>query len=97
MTNKMRTLDDLLTEKYGAIGTEARIAFENRAKAFALGEMLKEQRQKAKLTQQELANKIGEKKDLISKIEIGDINVPLSMIFRVVEMGLNKQLQFSII
>ena len=57
------SFDEILNEEYGAMGTPERMKFEADAEAFCLAETLKEQRRLAGLTQQELADKIGTKKN----------------------------------
>ena len=47
--------NDKLNERYGAPGTPSRDAFEARAKAWYYAELLKEERKRQKLTQQQLA------------------------------------------
>lgn len=51
-----------LTGRYGARGSEKRTEFEIKAKAFLIGELIKEERKNAKMTQEQLADKIGAKK-----------------------------------
>ena len=55
-------IEDLITEDFGAEGTPTRVEFDADIDAFILGERLKEERQKAGLTQEQLAEKIGTKK-----------------------------------
>lgn len=57
--------NDKLNERYGAPGTPSRDAFEARAKAWYYAELLKEERKRQKLTQQQLADKIGKKREYI--------------------------------
>ena len=45
-------IEDLITEDFGAEGTPTRMEFDADADAFILGERLKEERQKAGLTQE---------------------------------------------
>ena len=45
--------DELLDIKYGKLETEKRDEFEMKAKAFIVGEMIKEERKKAHLTQED--------------------------------------------
>ena len=52
-------IEDLITEDFGAIGTEERNEFENGCEAFIIGEQLKAERLKAGMTQEQLAAKIG--------------------------------------
>lgn len=56
------SIEDLITEDFGALGTEERNAFEASCEAFIIGEQLKAERLKAGMTQEQLAAKIGTKK-----------------------------------
>lgn len=90
--NNIKTFEDLLNHKYGAKGTSQRDDFHARAKAYYICEMLKEERKKAKLTQTQLAERADMKKEVISRIENGKIDVQLSTFLRVIE-GLGLQLK----
>jgi HTH-type transcriptional regulator/antitoxin HipB len=94
--NKVVSWDTHLDEKYGAHGTPTRTEFEMKAQAFILGELLKEERVKANLTQAEMAEKIGTKKSYISRIENGRADIQLSTLYRLIEQGLNRKLELSI-
>jgi len=56
------TFDEHLDERYGKIGTKSRTEFEIKAKSFAIGEILREARKEAQMTQEELAQKTGTRK-----------------------------------
>ena len=88
--------EDLLKEKYGKKGTPTRDKYEADSLAFSLGVMLKEARQKAKITQKELADKTGTKKSYISRIEKGKSDIQISTYQRLIEAGLGKHLNISI-
>ena len=45
------SIEDLITEDFGALGTEERNAFEASCEAFIIGEQLKAERLKAGMTQ----------------------------------------------
>lgn len=92
-----RTFDELLDIKYGKPGTPTREEFEEKAVAFMVGEMIKEARKKAKLTQDDLADRIGTKKSYISRIENGKIDIQLSTLFKIFEEGLGKKIGISVI
>ncbi len=65
MENKdLKTFDQHLDERYGKSGSMQRTEFEIKAKAFAIGELIKEERLSAHLTQEQLAEKTGTKKVL---------------------------------
>ncbi|HAQ37817.1 MAG TPA: helix-turn-helix transcriptional regulator [Saprospiraceae bacterium] len=90
------TFEDHLNERYGPVGSEKRTEFEAKAKAFVIGELLKEERLEAKLTQEELADKIGAKKSYISRIENGKTDIQLSTLFKLFEFGLGKRINIII-
>jgi len=92
-----KTFDELLDIKYGKPGTAARVEFEEKAIAFMVGEMIKEARKKAQLTQDDLAERIGTKKSYISRIENGKIDIQLSTLFKIFEEGFGKKLGISVI
>lgn len=73
-----------------------RTEFESGAKAFVIGELLKEERAKANLTQEALAEKTGTRKSYISRIENGRADIQLSTLFKLIEQGLNKKLELYI-
>jgi len=88
--------DELLDIKYGNLGTEKRDEFEVKAKAFIVGEMIKAERKKAHLSQEELAKKTGTKKSYISRLENGKIDIQISTLFKIFEEGLGKKLGLTI-
>jgi DNA-binding XRE family transcriptional regulator len=90
------TFEEHLDQRYGKTGTEKRTDFEIKAKAFAIGEILREARKEAKLTQEELALKTGTRKSFISRIENGHSDIQLSTLYRIVEIGFGKKISLSI-
>lgn len=90
------TLDELLDVEYGKPGTPEREQFDADAAAFCLAETLKEERLKAGLTQQQLAERIGTKKTYISRLENGKADVQLSTLFRIFE-GLGRRVSLTIL
>lgn len=94
--NKIANWDNVLSKKYGKVGTPARTNFETKAQAFVIGELLREERGKANLTQEALAEKTGTKKSYISRIENGRADIQLSTLYRLFEQGLNRKLELYI-
>ncbi len=90
------TFDEHLDQRYGSIGTKERTEFEIKAKAFAIGEIIRNARKEAQMTQEELANKTGTKKSFISRIENGRSDIQLSTLYRLVEIGFGKKVDLSI-
>jgi DNA-binding XRE family transcriptional regulator len=90
------TFDEHLDKRYGKIGTAGRTEFEIKAKAFAIGEILRDARKEAKMTQEQLAIKTGTRKSFISRIENGHSDIQLSTLYRLVEIGFGKRVNLSI-
>ncbi len=90
------TFNEHLTNRYGKRGTETRTEFEIKAKAFLIGEVIKEERRIAKMTQEQLAEKIGAKKSFISRIENGRSDILLSTLYRLLEFGLGKKVELTV-
>ena len=88
--------EDLLNEEYGKKGTLERDKYEAESLAFRLGVMLKEARKEAMMTQEELAKKTGTKKSYISRIERGQSDIQISTYYKLIEIGLGKNLNISI-
>ena len=94
--NQISTFNDYLDETYGKVGTKTRTDFDIKAKAFAIGEIIKEERRLAKMTQEELARRTGTRKSFISRIENGHSDIQLSTLYRLIEQGLGKKINLSI-
>lgn len=91
-----KNFDELLDIKYGKIGTEKREDFEERAQHYTISEMLKVARKEAKMTQEQLAEKVGTKKSYISRLENGKCDIQLSTLYRIFEFGLGKRINLLI-
>ncbi len=94
--SSITTFEKHLEKRYGQVGEEKRTAFEAKAKAFAIGEFIKEERRLSKMTQEQLAEKTGTKKSFISRIENGKSDIQLSTLYRIFEIGLGKKISFTI-
>ena len=96
MKKNITTWDEHLEKRYGKIGTKKRDTFERQSKTFIIGELIKEERRLANMTQEELATKAGTKKSYISRIENGNSDIQLSTLFKIIEKGLGRRLSFNI-
>ncbi|TVQ16508.1 MAG: XRE family transcriptional regulator [Bacteroidetes bacterium] len=96
MIKNAKNFDELLDLKYGKIGTEKRDTFEERAQYYVISEVLKEARKEAKMTQEQLAEKVGTKKSYISRLENGKCDIQLSTLYRIFEFGLGKRINLLI-
>lgn len=87
----MKKIDDskfvdsevLFTQRYGEPNSEARKQFENEATAYYYGTLLKEKRKILKLTQRNLADRVGTTRSYIARIEKGETNIQLSTFLRI--------------
>lgn len=87
---KLKTADGLFDERYGKTGTPERNEFEAKAKAWYYAEILRDARKKEKITQKELAEKIGKKREYIALLEQGKTDMQLSTFLRISQaLGLN--------
>ena len=85
--------DAVLDAKFGEEGSPERTATEDRAYAFFTGQIIEEARKKAKMTQAELAEKIGTNKSYISRVETGRTEPKVSTFYRIASaLGLSVQL-----
>lgn len=84
--NKIATLpttNALLDEKYGLEGTPEREEFNAKAIAWYYGTLLRNRRRELKLTQREVAEKIGREQTYIARVERGKADIQLSSFFRI--------------
>ena len=95
-TMNLTPIEDLITEDFGAVGTPERDQFEMECDAFIIGEQLKNERQKAGLTQEQLADKIGTKKSFISRVERGHADIQLSTFVKLFR-GLGRQISVRVL
>ena len=75
---QLKTGSQHLTEKYGERGTPSREEFEAKTKAWYYAELLRDERKRQKLTQQQLGERIGKKREYISSLEQGKTDMQLS-------------------
>ena len=92
----MKTLDNLIEEEYGTIGSSKRDKFEEGYESFKVGFLIQQARIEKGLTQQELADKCGTNKGYISKIENNLKEVRISTLQKIVKFGLGGNLELSI-
>lgn len=83
----------VLERKYGKRGTLERAKFEEEAYAFYTGQLLVDARKEAKITQSELAKRVGTNKSYISKIENGLIEPGVGLFMRIISaLGLRMDI-----
>ncbi len=96
MTTKNNMLTDIsaeLEKEFGKQGTPERAKFDEEAYAFYTSQILLDARKNAKLTQEELARRIGANKSYISRIEKGTTVPSVATFYRIVNaLGLTVDL-----
>lgn len=90
------SLDELINIEYGPKGTPERDLFDAETQEFCVAQTLREERIRAGLTQQQLADMVGTKKAYISRVETGKQNLNLTTLFRLFEC-LGKKVAISVV
>jgi len=91
---KLHCADDLFDERYGKRGAPEREAFEERALNWYYTEVLKDKRKELKITQQELAERVGKKREYIALLEKGKTDMQLSTFLSISHaLGMNWALR----
>ncbi len=89
------TTEDLLEKEYGAKGTVMRDEFDAKSRAWYYAEILKNARKSAGITQQQLANRIGKKREYVAMLEKGETDMQLSTFIMISEaVGLKFALTY---
>lgn len=88
--NELFDVNTLMDEKFGKVGSPEREKFRIDAYDFCVGQVISKMRKQEKVTQSELANRIGSSKSYISQIENGRVEPSASFFFRIVSaLGLS--------
>ncbi|GHS92530.1 transcriptional regulator [Bacteroidia bacterium] len=82
--HKIRNYSDVLNSQYGEPGTPKRAKFDEEAYTFYTAQILHDARKNARITQGELAKRIGVDKSYISRIEKGLIVPSVATYYRVI-------------
>ena len=90
------TLNDIKKEFYGEIGTPRRNKIETELSNLRVGLQIRNAREARKMTQRELAGKIGKERSFISKIEREGSNITLSTLYDIVTKGLGGKLDIQV-
>lgn len=97
-TSKMETKSwkEVKNTVYGQKGTERRDELDRDFESFKIGLMLRKAREDKHLTQSELGDLVGRKREYISRIENNGSNLTLKTLFDIVEKGLGGKVKISI-
>lgn len=87
---QLPTANAYLDEKHGKEGTPSREEFNAKTLAYYYGELIKETRKEKNITQKDLAERVGAKREFISKIEKGETDMQLSTFMKILQgLGLS--------
>lgn len=89
---KIGSMDAVLDKLYGKVGSPEREEFRKEAYSYCVGQIISDARKQEKMTQSELAEKVGTNKTYISRIEKGIIE-PELVYFSVLLMRLALKLK----
>ena len=92
----LMTLEEFKEKNYGKRGTKERDELEAGYEAFKIGALIHDTRIEMGMTQEQLAEKVGTTKSYISRLENNVKEVRLSTLQKIVELGLDGQLELSI-
>lgn len=95
-SKNIKSWKDHINLKYGEKGTESREKFEEEFETFKIGVLIQEARKKQKMTQEQLAEKVGTTKNYISRIENNASDIRLSTLMRIIKEGLGGNLKLSV-
>lgn len=97
MIMEVYTLDQIKDEVYGVKGTPRRDTLEKELANLRVGLQIRNMREEKKMTQLQLAEKIGKERSFISKVETDGKNLTIGTLFDIVERGLGATLNIQIL
>jgi ribosome-binding protein aMBF1 (putative translation factor) len=96
MKSNVKTWSEIKDEKIGKIGTPRRDELVRDFETFKIGYLLREAREKRKMTQEELGSKVSKKRTFISRVENDGSNMTLKTLYDIVEKGLGGKVKIKI-
>ena len=91
-----KTLDQLEEKYVGKRGTPKREKYEKEIADLLIGYQIRDNRLKLDLTQEDLAERIGKKREFISRIENDGSNITIKTLREIVEIGLGGTLKIEV-
>lgn len=80
---KLPTFNQQLDEEYGERGSATREEFHEQSLTWYYGQLLRDRRRELKMTQREVAEKLGREQSYIARVERGKADIQLSSFFRI--------------
>ena len=93
--NDIMSVDAMMDERYGKVGSPERETFRKEAYAYCVGRIINDARKREKVTQQELAQRVGTNKSYISRIENGSVEPGAGMFLRILSSALGLRFEVS--
>jgi ribosome-binding protein aMBF1 (putative translation factor) len=81
----LTSIDSIMDAKFGKVGSPEREEFRKEAYSYCVGQIIYDARKQEKMTQAQLAEKVGTNKSYISRIEKGSIEPGVSIFFRIID------------
>jgi len=95
--NNIIDIDALMDKEFGQIGTPERTEFRRKAYAYYVGQIIRDARKNEKISQSELAGRVGTNKSYISRIEHGLIEPTISTFYNIMDaLGLRVEISKSV-
>ena len=92
-----KTLSELEDKYIGAVGTPKRDRYERELADLMIGEHIRMGRMKLDITQADLAERVGKKREFISRIENDGSNLTIKTLRDIVETGLGGSLRVEVV
>jgi ribosome-binding protein aMBF1 (putative translation factor) len=92
----VKTWTEIKEDVYGKKGTQRRDRLERGVETYKIGLLLREAREKKRLTQEDLAQLIDKKRTYISRVENDGSNITLKTLYEIVEKGLGGKVSIQI-
>lgn len=90
------TVEEMFEKEHGEKGTVSRDEFDAKARSWYYASVLKNARKSAGITQKQLAEMIGKKREYIAMLEKGETDMQLSTFIMISEaVGLNLSLSYK--
>jgi len=74
-----------MDRQFGAVGSPEREKFRIEAEAYCVGQIIRDARKEEKITQTELAKRVGSSKSYISRIEHGTVEPGAGLFLRILD------------
>ena len=95
-SNNLNSLDSFIDKNVGPKDSDARNVFESGYDTFKLGVLIQELRKSKGLSQEELAKRAGTNKAYISRVERNLKDIQFSTLQRIINQGLDANLEIAI-